>query len=150
MRSKKNIIIIGVIVLVALLIGAAWYMQKKNADEKATAALAAQNTPPAIDPKTIGKVVKDPATGKDFMSNQLIIEFNPSVSEEESLRVIADQGGVMEQRFTAAPLFLVRINDAGDGSATRAALKKFAADARVKHADLNFLTVKPVGNDAAQ
>lgn len=149
MKTKKNIIILlGVIAALGLSF-LAWNMFFSNRAASPDTNLQA-NTPPQIDPKTIGKVVRDAASGKDFISNQLIVEFNTSVSEEEALAAIAAVGGKMEQRFTAVPLFLVRVEDNGDGSVTRAAVKKLIADQRVVRADMNFLTTKPVDNGSAQ
>ena len=148
MKEKKNIIIVAAVVAVAVVAFFGWktYMSKGSS----VVANVSANAPAPIDPKSIGKVVKDSTNGKDFISNQLIVEFNTEVTEEEALAVIAGFGGTMEQRFTAVPLFLVRVDDPGDGSLARAALKKFSADARVKRADLNFLTTKPAGNDTAK
>lgn len=101
------------------------------------------NAPAPLDPKTIGKLVRDSATGKDFISNQVIVEFNTEISEEEALAVIAGVGGKMEQRFTAVPLFLIRVEDTGNGNLAREVVKKLTADKRVKRVDLNFLTTKP-------
>lgn len=101
------------------------------------------NIPTPLDPKTIGKLVRDSATGKDFISNQVIVEFNTEISEEEALAVIAGVGGKMEQRFTAVPLFLIRVEDTGNGNLAREVVKKLTADKRVKRVDLNFLTTKP-------
>ena len=142
MKDKKNIIIALLVVIVAVVGTLVWKSYAANKAQSAANVLPS-NLPPPVDPKTIGKVVKDPASGKDFISNQLIVEFNAGVTEEDSLALIASLGGKMEQRFTAAPLFLVRVEDAGDGSGARAAMKKLNADPRVKHADLNFLTTKP-------
>lgn len=104
---------------------------------------ATANNLTPIDPKTIGKLVRDSATGKDFISNQVIVEFKTEVSEEEALAIIAGVGGKMEQRFTAVPLFLIRVEDAGDGVLARSIVKKLLTDERVKRVDLNFLTTKP-------
>ena len=77
---------------------------------------------PLVDPESIGKIVSDPATGKEFMSNQLIVEFEVSVTEEDSLALISRLGGRMLQRFTAVPLFLIEVKDAGDGVGARKTL----------------------------
>ena len=148
MKEKKNIIITAAAVALMVVAFFGWKMYMPNGNS--VSPLPPINVPTPIDPKSIGKVVKDSVTGKDFISNQLIVEFNTEVTEEEALAVIAGFGGTMEQRFTAVPLFLVRVDDLGDGSLARAALKKFSADARVKRADLNFLTTKPAENVPAQ
>ena len=148
MQAKKNIIIAAaaaIVIVVALFV---WKMSLPN--DSGTAPHVRANVPAPMDTKSVGKVVRDSTTGKDFFSNQLIIEFNTNVTVEEALAVIASFGGKMEQRFTAVPLFLIHVEDPGDGSFARAALQKFSADARVKRADLNYLTTKPNGNVPTQ
>lgn len=151
MKVKQTTLIVSTAALIVLLCGG-YYLWSTNMKSTATPADAPQSTglPPQVDPNTVGKVVKDSASGKDFISNQIIVEFNTDVTEETSLAIIASVGGKMEQRFTAVPLFLVRVEDQGDGSVARAAVKKLTADSRVKRADMNFLTTKPVDNGTAQ
>lgn len=151
MNVKRTRIVAIIIFLLLALFGGYYYWGTYSQRTSTTSDIGvAGGLPPQIDPKTIGKVVKDAATGKDFISNQIIVEFNTDVTEETALAVIASVGGKMEQRFTAVPLFLVRVDDSGDGSVARTAVKKLEADPRVKRADLNFLTTKPVDNGAAQ
>jgi hypothetical protein len=78
------------------------------------------------------------------------VEFNADVSEESALAIIAGVGGKMEQRFTAVPLFLVRVEDKGDGVIARSVVRELTKDARIKKAELNFLTTKPVDNGTGQ
>lgn len=103
------------------------------------AAVAGSGVPP-VDPASIGTIVKDEETGREFLSNQVIVEFTPEISEEAALEIIAKHGGKMLQRFTAAPVFLVQVADNGDGGNARATVRALRKDARVKNAELNYLT----------
>lgn len=96
---------------------------------------------PQIDPASVGKIVTDKETGKEFLSNQVIVEFAPEVLEEGALAIIAKHNGTMVAHFTKAPVYLVQVEDAGDGSGAKGALMLFQAEAQVKKAELNFLTV---------
>lgn len=142
--EKKNLIL-GAGVVLAVIIGIA-LNQKIFKTTESVSPISPASIPAPIDPKTIGKVVRDTVSGKDFISNQIIVEFNVTVSEEEALAVISGVGGKMEQRFTAVPLFLMRVDDAGDGVLARSVVKKLAADSRVKRAELNFLTTNKTAN----
>lgn len=97
---------------------------------------------PVIDPASIPRIIVDKDSSREFMSNQLIVEFLPSVSEEESLRIIDSAGGTMLQRFTAAPLFLVSVKDEGDGEGARRAAALLNKNPQVKKADLNYLETR--------
>ena len=151
MKAKRiTTIALGICLILGLLGGYyLWNVYTKQVSV-ATDVGVKGGIPSQIDPKTIGKVVRDTATGKDFISNQIIVEFNTDVTEETALAVIASVGGKMEQRFTAVPLFLIRVEDGGDGSVARTVVKKLVADPRVKRVDLNFLTTKPADNGTAQ
>lgn len=149
MKEKKYIIIICAVVTLAVIAVVSWKFIAPRMT--ATTDAAVPNSLPAqIDPESIGKIVRDTATGKDFISNQIIVEFSTEISEETALEIIAGLGGKMQARFTAAPLFLVVVKDPGDGSASRAAVKKLISDKRVVRADMNFLTTKPVENGTVQ
>ncbi len=141
---KRKYVILALATLTLTGVGLALW--KGVFTDKPTAA-----TPPSdierIDPKTIGKVVKEAGTGKEFISNQVIVEFDVAVPEKDAIALIESEGGVMEQRFTAVPLFLVRVDDPGDGSVARATVKRFASDPRVKRAELNYLTVRSDGQE---
>ncbi len=104
---------------------------------------------PRIDPASIGKIINDPASGKEFVYNQLIVEFYSSASEKDSLAIIAAAGGKMLQRFTQAPLFLVQVTDSGDGSNTRKAVLTLKANSSVKSVGLNYLTTLSTTTKAA-
>ena len=98
-------------------------------------------TVPQIDPASIGKIVVDKETGKEFLSNQIIVEFALEVTEEEALAIIAKHEGTMVAHFTKVPVYLIQVKDGGDGSGAKQALPLFQSEARVKKAELNFLTV---------
>ena len=140
--TKKNVIRLSIVAVVAVIIF--FIAREAKAPDQSALLFDAKNTPaasiPAVDPASIGRVVKDPATGKEFMSNQIIVEFNATVAESDALTLISDEKGKMLQRFTKVPLFLVQIKDTGDGSGARKAILEFKKDTRVKNADLNFLT----------
>jgi hypothetical protein len=96
---------------------------------------------PQIDPASIGKIVKDPKTGQEFMSNQIIVEFVAGTSEEEMVKSLDAAGAIPLSRFTASPVFLVIVDDIdGDGNKTRDAVAVLKKDPKVKNAELNFLT----------
>lgn len=99
---------------------------------------------PAVDPTSIGKVITDKASGKEFISNQLIVEFVAGTTEDAANAIIASVGGKMVAHFTKAPVYLVQVEDSADGSIARTATTKIKGDSRVKSADLNFLTTAPV------
>ncbi|OGZ05658.1 MAG: hypothetical protein A2845_04860 [Candidatus Lloydbacteria bacterium RIFCSPHIGHO2_01_FULL_49_22] len=94
----------------------------------------------AIDPESVEKMITDGTTGREYLSNQIIVEFLPGVSEQESLDSISAVGGKMLQRFTIAPLFLIRVKDTGDGRGSAVAIAALNADTKVKKADRNYLT----------
>lgn len=149
MKVKKHIILVVVIISTLLLGVVMWRVYGIN-DVKRAVSTAPTNLPPPVDPETIGKVVRDNASGRDFISNQIIVEFNADISEETALAIIARVGGKMEQRFTAVPLFLVRVDDNGDGVVARSVVRELSKDVRIKKAELNFLTTKPVENGTGQ
>jgi hypothetical protein len=149
MKVKKHIILVVVIISTLLLGVVMWRVYGIN-DVKRAVSTAPTNLPPPVDPETIGKVVRDNASGRDFISNQIIVEFNADISEETALAIIARVGGKMEQRFTAVPLFLIRVDDNGDGVVARSVVRELSKDVRIKKAELNFLTTKPVENGTGQ
>ncbi len=136
--TKKNLLIVAVVGVLIFVV--------------ARSANAPENTPstsqpgvntgvvPSVDLESVGKVVSDPETGREFMSNQIIVEFQPTVTEEESLQMLAEEGGTMLQRFTAAPVFLFQVKDSGDGKGARDIVATLKKDSRVKKVELNFLT----------
>lgn len=139
--NKKQILQLGGVLVVV--VGVFFIAHEAKAPVDLNAVTPSATNLPQIDPASIGKVIKDPASGKEFMSNQLIVEFQASVSEQDSLAIIAAAGGKMLQRFTQAPLFLVQVTDGGDGSNTRKAVTALKANASVKSVDLNYLTTLP-------
>ncbi len=139
--SKKHMLQVGAVLIV--IVGVFLIAHEAKAPSELNSGTPSATNLPQIDPASIGKVIKDPATGKEFMSNQLIVEFQPTVSEQDSLAIIAAAQGKMLQRFTQAPLFLVQVNDSGDGSGTRKAVLALKANASVKNVDLNYLTTLP-------
>ena len=139
--NKKQILQLGGVLVVV--VGVFFIAHEAKAPVDLNAVTPSATNLPQIDPASIGKVIKDPASGKEFMSNQLIVEFQASVSEQDSLAIIAAAGGKMLQRFTQAPLFLVQVTDGGDGSNTRKSVTALKANASVKSVDLNYLTTLP-------
>ncbi len=145
--SKKQVI--QVVVVLAVIAGIFMIAHEAKAPSETTTGSMNATNLPEIDPASIGKIIKDPSTGKEFMSNQLIVLFQPSVSEQESLAIIAAAGGKMLQRFTQAPLFLVQVTDEGDGNNARKAVTTLKANASVKSVDLNYLTTMPTPTKTA-
>ncbi len=142
--SKKQVIQLAAVL--AVIAGIFFIAHEAKAPAETTTGSVNATNLPQIDPASIGKIIKDPSTGKEFMSNQLIVEFQPTVSEQDSLAIIAAVKGKMLQRFTQAPLFLVQVTDGGDGSNTRKAVTTLKANASVKSVDLNYLTTLPTSN----
>lgn len=95
---------------------------------------------PLVDPESVGSIIVERKTQKEYISNQIIVEFHPDVSEQESLDIINEVGGVMLQRFTLAPMFLIRVKDAGDGVGSANAIVKLNKNTKVKNAELNYLS----------
>lgn len=95
---------------------------------------------PLFDPESVGNVVRDSVTGREYLSNQVIVEFLPDVSEQESLNIISEVGGTMLQRFTIAPLFLIQVKDTGDGKGAARLIDALNTNTKVKKADRNYLT----------
>lgn len=84
--------------------------------------------------------VNDAVTGKSFVSNQIIVEFKSGVSEQDSLDIIDAAGGKMLQRFTQAPLFLIEVEDSGDGKFVKNIILEFSGNPKIKSAQPNYLT----------
>lgn len=139
--SKKQTIQLAAVIVV--IVGIFLIAHEAKAPAELNSVTPSTTNLPQIDPASIGKIIKDPVSGKEFMSNQLIVEFKPEVSEQDSLAIIAAAGGKMLQRFTQAPLFLVQVTDSGDGSNTRKAVLSLRTNASVKSVDLNYLTTLP-------
>jgi hypothetical protein len=143
-KGNKNTFGVGSVIVVAvLLIGGAYYFSSDTIDTSrgGGAPLGELGTGlPPVDPSSIGKVVKDTETDREFISNQIIVEFTSGTSEEEALGIIAENDGKMLQRFTAVPMFLIQVKDDGDGKGARATVDEFKKNPKVKTAELNFLT----------
>ena len=101
---------------------------------------------PQVDPSSIGVVIKD-SSDKEYMSNQIIVEFKPEVPEADALAIIANHGAKMDQRFTLVSLFLIHVTDPGDGSLTRKVMAELRLLPQVKTADLNYLTTLPANKN---
>ncbi len=136
-KYKKPLSILGALVVVVLVL---FIAKEAKAPESVTP--PAPSGVPAVDPSAIGKVIKD-SSGKEYMSNQIIVEFKPEVQEADALAIIAAHGGKMDQRFTLVSLFLIHVTDPGDGSVTRKVMTELRALPEVKTADLNYLTTLP-------
>lgn len=141
---KKNI---WRAVVVLLLVGGAIVFVLKNPMFGTTAIYKEGTAPnsipagvPASDPQSVSQMVSEEKTGREYVSNQIIVEFAPEVSEEESLRIIAGVGGKMLQRFTEAPLFLIQVKDTGNGKGAAIAIANLTKNPQVKKAELNYLT----------
>ena len=147
---KKHLLQIAVLILLAVVIyliayGGTWGQHAQNqANLIPNSGVGSQNGVPQIDPNSIGKIVTDPANGKQFLSNQIIVGFNSGVSEEDSLKIIASINGKMLQRFTQVALFLVQVPDSGDGKKALAAIATLKKDSRVDASNTapNYLTTK--------
>lgn len=95
---------------------------------------------PATDSAFTGTVILEKETGKEFMSNQIIVEFDPGTTPEIAASTIEGAGAKVVAHFTQAPVYLVAAPDKGDGSITKEVLKKLSTGEGVKKAELNYLT----------
>lgn len=139
MRTK----IISIVLLVVLVAVSCVVYSKTMYTPKRTSTLPISTMPenvPATNQFPIGKVVKEGASGKEYISNELILGFKQGVSNQDMLNVIEGVGGKEMQHFTNVPLFLIYIPDTGDGAATLRAIEKLKKDSRVDDATLNYLT----------
>lgn len=143
-QKKKNIVLV---LGLALLLGGGYYANREKTSPLATSPSGINGsngaTPagvPLVDPESVNKVIKDAKTGREYVSNQIIVEFQPGISEQASLGIIDEVGGKMLQRFTIAPLFLVQVKDAGDGKGATKAIATLNKNASVKNADYNYLS----------
>lgn len=136
--------------LVLLICIAYFVVESRNQSEPKNAGNAAvvTNTAPMINPASIGKIITDKASKREYVSNQVIVEFLTTVSADEANRIIDGVGGVMLQRFTAVPLFLIQVKDEGDGKGAKAAIEALRKNAEVKTADFNFMTTLDEGGES--
>ncbi len=142
--SNKNRFTILIVVLVLV---AGFYLLRKDVAGPNMNANVSAALPPEVaaltDPESVGVIIKEESSGREYISNQLIVEFESTVTEADALQAIAAVSGKMLQRFTAVPLFLVQVKDPGDGTGLRKAQAAFAKDARVKKVEPNYLTSLP-------
>jgi len=144
---KKYYVITGfvIVIIVAIVLGA----KAVKAPEGAVPAKADTAEQDVVQtPPESGSVVKEVGTGKEFISNQLIVEFDVDVSEEQALLIIEQTGGKMLARFTEAPLFLVQVEDTEDGSGAIGVRDKLNKVTGVKKAELNYLTAGTVAPES--
>ena len=73
--SKKQTIQLTAVIVVV--VGIFLIAHEAKAPVETTVGTPSAANLPQIDPASIGKIIKDPSTGKEFMSNQLIVEFKP-------------------------------------------------------------------------
>lgn len=85
------------------------------------------------------KIIQDPETGRDFVSNNVIVGFGEGVSMENICQLILDQDGRVAQRFTNVPLFLIEVPDEGDGEVARRTMRRFLDSDIVDDAVLNYV-----------
>lgn len=139
---QKNLVRNAIIIVAIAAAGYYFFMN----GEGAPATPGGPNTPgaetpiPVIDEELLGKVIKDEESGREFMSNEIIVEFIEGASDETIAASLDAVGALPKSRFTAVPMFLVIVRDDGTGDAAREAVRKFALDPAVKKAELNFLT----------
>jgi hypothetical protein len=90
-------------------------------------------------PRFASKIIQDPETGRDFISNTVIVGFSKGVSMADICQLIHDQDGMVVQRFTNVPLFLIEVPDKGDGEVARRTLRRFLDSGIVDDALLNYV-----------
>lgn len=138
LRGLGLVLVVGVVYFIARS-GTTPMAINNGEDGNVAKPLTAQDLP-KLDPESVSRVITDPKTEKEYISNQLIVEFVVGVSEQESINIIEGVGGKMLQRFTAVPIFLIQVKDNGDGMGTASALLKLSGNAQVKKVELNYLT----------
>jgi hypothetical protein len=129
----------GIIALAALVYGVFHYLPQMAGKQGGGDSQPNLTGLPAIDPESVANIVKDPASGKEFVSNEVIVQFKPEVSEQEAITLIEGLGAKMKQRFTAAPIFLIQVKDPGDGTGNMKTVNALARDPRVFHVEPNYI-----------
>ena len=149
MMNNKNRF--SILIVVLLCVGGFYLFRQDVTD---TSIDYAAPLPPEVaalnDPESVSAIIKEAGTGREYISNQLIVEFESTVSEADALASINAVSGKMMQRFTAVPLFLVQVKDSGDGTGLLKAKSAFERDARVKKVELNYLTSLPTPTTEAE
>ncbi len=135
-RTAYIVRIAGVVVVIAIV---ALFARKVLAPEKMLP--PATPLPPGVPGKVVGSVVQEEGTGKEFISNQVIIGFAAGVSETDAAELIKSIDGTVLERFTNVPLFKVEVPDSKDGSIAKGTVAQLLKDKRVDDATLNYLVV---------
>ena len=140
-KNKKNIGIVAGLLLVLVVS----FIVKEIKAPGLAVSRKGDSGAPVVNMPVAGKIIKEKGSGKEFMSNQLIVEFKPDVTEAAALAIISLHGGKMLQRFTLAPVFLVQVDDTVDGSVARKVVAELSKLTEVKSAGLNYFTTIPKG-----
>jgi|GEM_PF-4990157 len=139
--NKKIVYAIGSTILIGVIFFISNSVQEqKNQAAEAISLAELPAAPFPQDPESVALVVKDEKTNQEYLSNQLIVEFMSDTTEEESLRIVESAGGLMLQRFTLAPIFLIQVKDSGDGVVAKKIKSTLMQNPQVKKVEFNFLT----------
>jgi hypothetical protein len=139
--KKRRQRVISIAVIVFIIAGAAVYvMRNHRADIPPGTNVCAMINMGTATPRFASKFVEEPETGRQFVSNNVIVGFSEGVPLEDICRLIHEQDGRVVQRFTNVPLFLIEIPDEGDGEVARRTVKRFLQSNIVDDAMLNYLT----------
>lgn len=87
-------------------------------------------------------------SGKQFISNQVIIQFKIGTPLAEIQRVFENISARELQHFTDSPLFLLEVPDTGAGREAVQIVAKLQGDPRIEFVGLNYLT-KPSSAEPA-
>lgn len=161
MNGAWNAKLITEVLVIALLAGGGyWYLSGDGTpSEPPTGASAigapgvgetlpnGEPTPPT--PVGVTAIVSDTESGREYLANQLIVGFHIGTSPEDAMKVIESVDGVMLQRFTNVPLFLISVPDTGDGAIAARAMAKLKRDSRVETVEFNYVTTLSGANDAS-
>jgi hypothetical protein len=143
--KKRDARITPVVVAGALLVtGAAYFFWSDSISSSVSGEDACSLVAMGTTTRSIGAVVLDEGTGREFISNQIMVGFKGGVSYADICGLILKLDGRVMQRFTNVPLFLIEVPDAGDGEIARRAVRKFLDSDIVDDASLNYLDVPTV------
>lgn len=140
-RRGQHWIFAAITLLVA--VGAFVYLSRDRTDANsgATIDVCSSIEMGTATPRFAPKIVTDEETGRQFVSNSIIVGFSKGVAVADICELIRNQNGRVMQRFTNVPLFLIEVPDEGDGEVARRTVRRFRESDIVDDAMLNYLDV---------
>lgn len=138
-RRGQRWVYLAAVLLVVVGTAVYTFRDRSDADSGATLDVCASIEMGTSTPRFTAKIIMDDETGRQFVSNNVIVGFSQGVAMADICQLILEQNGRVMQRFTNVPLFLVEVPDEGDGEVARRIAKRFLASDIVDDATLNFL-----------